>query len=258
MQNILVFAGTKQAGKSSAARYVVGSQLKRAGVLSHFEIDNDGHLLVNTRYEDVNGDIQDAMGILDIYRTDAEFLRYASEKIWPFCKVYSFATILKESAIAIFGLNPGEVYGNEADKNKLTKIKWKDLSKLTGDRTAVPDGYMTNRQVLQEFGTICRALKPNCWIEACYNQIIAEGYPYVVIDDGRYENEVDYGAERGSKTCLVTRQPFVDSHSSEKIHEVSRSKFQFILDNTNMTMEQKNTELENILVSAGWSTGIIS
>jgi len=257
MQNILVFGGTKQAGKSSAARYVVGSQLKRAGAISHFEINEDGHLLVNTKYDDVNGVTQDAMGILDIYRTDIDFVRYAAEKIWPHCKVYSFATILKESAIAIFGLNPAEVYGSDEDKNKLTKIKWSDLSALTG-RTDVPEGYMTNRQVLQEFGTICRKLKPDCWIAACYSQIIAEGYPNVIIDDCRYENEVDYGAARKANTVLLTRQPFVDDHSSEKIHEVSRSKFQFILDNANMTLEQKHNELENILVSAGWSTGIIS
>lgn len=257
MQKILVFAGNKQSGKSSSAKYVVGSQMKRAGALTHFEINPDGHLLVNTKYDDVNGVSQEAMGIMDIYRTDIEFLRYASEKIWPYCKVYSFATILKESCIAIFGLNPAEVYGSDDDKNKLTKIKWEDLVSLTGN-TAVPTGYLTNRQLLQEFGTICRTLKPDCWIEACYSQIIAEGYPNVVIDDGRYENEVDAGPKHNAQTVLLTKCPFNDAHSSEKVLEIPRNKFQFVIDNANMTLTEKNAKIDEVLITTGWNSGTIS
>lgn len=265
-QNVLVFAGTKQSGKSTAAKFIHGFRMKEAGSIRCFDISADGELLVNASFRDTNGDILETNNaILDIYRQDFEFGKYAHEKIWPYAKVYNFAEELKEACIRIFGLNPKNVYGSDEDKNQPTSIKWQDVWPLLSNgrkdeiiakyrKENYLNRFLSHREFLQDYGTLCRIIQPNCWVEACWRKIKDEGYPYIIIDDCRYENEVDISTGFGAKIVLLTLQPFKDSHSSEKIHTVDRKKFHFVLDNANMTIEEKHRELVKILNEVGWTT----
>lgn len=259
MQKILVFAGVKQSHKSTSCKYITASRMKRAGIIKSFHIDDEGDLIVPI------SDTENTTGVLDLKRTDNSFAQYAYENIWPHAKIYSFADELKLSAINIFGLNPKFIYGTDKDKETQTSIRWKDIARLLTPeryeqvRSKVNQGefkseFLSHRELLQEFGTLCRAFKPDCWIESCWNKIKDENWPFVLIDDCRYENEIDYSKQEGANIVLLTLQPFKDSHSSELIHNVDKSKFDYILDNAKMSFEQKNIELEKILIKFGWTT----
>lgn len=272
MQKVLVIAGTKQAGKSTAAKYITALRMQQAGNLRRFEIDKDGDLLVSSAIKTENG-VEEGFGVLDLYRTDEEFAKYAYEKIWPYTKIYSFANYLKDTAINIFSLNPKNIYGTDEDKGALTQIKWSKIWPLLSknrqdeitasvmkewnltDEKDVLDKYLSHRAFLQEFGSLCRQIDPDCWTNACWRDIKYEGFPYVIIDDCRYENEVDISNQNGAKILLLDKQLFKDSHASEQIHKVKKSKFHFILKNETMTLDEKHAELRVVLEKFGWNLG---
>lgn len=82
-QKILVFAGKKQSGKSSATNFVVGyilAQMGRRGNVNcpnNFTIDEDGTLIVDTILNDIDGNTVIEGGVLDLNRKDADFLIWA-------------------------------------------------------------------------------------------------------------------------------------------------------------------------------------
>lgn len=263
-QKVLVFAGTKQSGKSTSAKFIHGYRMREAGAIKWFDVSEEGELLVNAYFTDANGNkVETNNAILDIYRQDFDFAQYANEAIWPFAKVYSFASELKDSAIRIFGLNPQYIYGSDEDKNQPSTIMWPHIWTLLDEERQeeikdkynndISSRYLSHREVLQEFGTVCRKFYAPCWIQACFTRIKEEGYPFCIIDDCRYENEVDYATKEGAFLVLLDRQPFKnDTHSSEKIHSVDRKKFNYII--PEVSMKEKNEELVKVLQLAGWTT----
>lgn len=247
-QKVLVLAGTKQSGKSTAAKFIHGHLMKKGGIITAFRIDQDDDLLITLPTGEEC--------VLDIYREDDKFAAWARNSVWPYAKVYSFATELKETLIRVFSLNPDFVYGSDADKNTPTHIKWKDIWHLLPKErqkalASKKDGFLTHRELMQEFGTICRAFDPECWMRAAWSKLTDDGFPFCVIDDGRYENEVDYGNSRGAVVVRLTLQPFEDSHTSELIHKVPQSKFFTEIDNKNMTIDQKNDSIITLLDRIG-------
>jgi hypothetical protein len=267
MQKVLVFAGTKQSHKSTSAKYITGSRMKKAGLIKFFEIDNDGDLIVPTSVQGPDGELSEGRGVLDLRREDEDFARYAYENIWPLAKIYSFADGLKESAISIFSLNPKNIYGTDKDKEEPTTIVWKNVFDIlpAAAQTSLNEKYkdvknwkkqcMTHRELLQYFSDVCKVFDFDCWVKATWEKIKLEGFPYCIIDDCRFENEVDVSRANNADVILLTHQPFKDTHASEQIHKVDRAKFSYILDNADMTFEQKNEELEKILTKFGWNTG---
>jgi hypothetical protein len=268
-QQVLVIAGCRQAGKSTSAKFLHGLRLKEAGILGWFDLSEKGDLLVEAYHDDGNGEVYKTRdAILDIYRRDYEFAQYAHEKIWPFIKVESFAESLKQSCIEVFSLDPQNVYGNDDDKNKLTHVKWTSvwnvLSKERKEeiKNKYPNNVwkertLTHRELLQDFGTICRNFDEDCWVLACWTRIKNEKYPFIVIDDCRYLNEINISKENGAKIILLENQPIKDNHASEQVLNFDRSLFDFIIDNTKMTLAQKNEELTKIINSIGWSKAIL-
>ncbi len=243
-QKVLVIAGKKQSGKSTSAKFIHGYLMRAAGTIKDFRIDEDNDLLITlpTGQECV----------LNIYRQDYEFAKWAEKAVWPFAKVYSFAEELKQSVINIFGVAPQCVYGSDEDKNKPTHIKWKDIQTLIGPFRLAEvlhklDEFLSHRELLQEFGTICRLFYPDCWISSCWRKIKAEGWPFCIIDDCRYENEVDYSALQNAYIIRLSLSPYQDNHTSEQIDRVPSSKFYLDLDNKTLTIDQKNEELIKLL-----------
>lgn len=244
MQKVLVIAGKKQSGKSTSAKFIHGHLFKRAGKIADFRIDQDDDLLVTLPSGEEC--------LYDIYRQDFEFSQVARTEFWPYAKVYSFAEELKESCIRVFGVHPRGVYGTDEDKNKPTHIKWCDISNIVGVERYQEvqhrlGDFLTHRELLQEFGTICRTFYPDCWLNACWRKIKQEGFPFCIIDDCRYENEIDFSNAQNAYTLRLSLSKFNDNHSSEKIDKVPSSKFYCELDNQNMTIDQKNSELVKLL-----------
>jgi hypothetical protein len=259
-QKILVFAGPKQSGKDSGANFVAGYVLTQLGrrnpdspIPVDFQIDEFGKLLVNT--DDKN------FGVLDLNNNTPEFLQYASHYIWPYVKTYAFADTLKEIAVIVFGLTREQVYGTDDDKNTLTNIRWQDMCAFLPPRTVgniKKSGQykqnMTAREFLQYFGTnVCRKLYDGCWVDATFNRIKAEGYPFCIITDGRFENEVLSSKKNSAKIIKLNRTIYNDGHASEVgLKKVPNNKFNLIIDNNNMNIRDKNQKILDALSKWGW------
>lgn len=285
MQRVLLISGCKQSGKSSAMNYLGGYLLKQSGLsingtpVSQFQLDENGNLEFDSYF--VNPDTKEKVGEwsrLDITRQDEGFVDAARQFIWPVIKVQHFAELLKETAIVVFGLNREEVYGTDEQKNRLSPIKWESVYKLFPEKRpqikksvkkkkgevveAEPEvveqpvqEYMTNREFLEVWGTdIARGLHNECWIQALFTRILSEDYPLVVVPDCRFEDEIIYGREVPGielKVIRLLRNPFNGQHAAET-NLLNYEGFDAVIDNREMTQEEKGLELVNILRSWGW------
>ena len=272
-QKVLVFAGKKQSGKTSAARFVSGyimSQLGRRGfsfLPKNFDIDEEGHLIVDVLTSNVDGDIVTDYGVLDLDRRDDEFLEWAIPILWPHVKIYNFADTLKNIAIDVFGIPREIVYGTAEDKNKKTHIKWQDMCRFIPPRQVNTikkagryEDTMKVREFLQLFGTdVCRKLYDDCWVQSCYNNIWNDGSAVALIADARFVNEVKKSKEYGAKIIKLTRSVDADLHDSEKeVEKIHGSHVDLIIDNQYMTIREKNQAILDALYDWGWLSGHVN
>jgi hypothetical protein len=123
-------------------------------------------------------------------------------------------------------------------------------------------GPMTAREVLQYVGTdIFRKMYSNVWVDALIRQIKKEDSSYALICDVRFPNEVEGIQVAGGKVVRLTRNPAgnSDAHSSETALDKENfdwSKFDFILDNADMSINEQNKTLHTQLVEWGWAPGL--
>lgn len=238
MSNVLVLCGKKQSGKSTTAKFLYGREMVRLGLIETFNFNSDGDLLIPTTKTE-NG-----WGIFNIYDKSYEFVQSADHHIWPHIKVYSFADKLKLACHNIFGLPIDLMYGTDEDKAQLTNI----IKSIDGDSFT----YYTIREILQEFGTKVRELDPDTWVNRVCEQILDEQSNLSVIDDCRYPNELANVSGLDAVTIKFTKQldtSIIDTHSSETAFDnMSDDKFDFVIDNANMTLTEKHFAIEQILL----------
>jgi hypothetical protein len=251
---ILAFAGEKQSGKSSSGNFLAGLLLQEAGTIKRSRINEDGKLIVNALYKREDGSSYEDDGILDLDRRDPEFFEYASRKIWPFVKLYSFAEYLKETSINFFGLDRACVYGTNEQKNKPTTIKWATIKKFMKESYYEKTGFMTHREFMEFFGTdICRAILPSCHSQSCLKLIKEEAPQYAIIIDCRFEDELEAVKEAGGISVRLTRTLGEENKSkAEQINGLSPKKFTINIDNANMTINEKNDAILAGLHSINW------
>ena len=271
-QKILVLAGRKQSGKSSAANFIAGYALTQLGRKGqpfcpiNFTLDEDGNLIVNTVVTDADGQSVAGDGLLDLNRRDDDFYMWASNIMWPHIKLYNFADNLKQIAIQIFGMPADKVYGTNEDKAELTNVKWKDMAQFLPPRTVGElkkngkyEKKMTIREFLQYFGTnVCRKLLDSCWVDSCLNRVVAEASELAVIGDCRFPNEVKISKKAGAKIIKFTKKVDDDVHESEAaIDKVPDSQFDAVIDNQYMTLKEKNQAILDTLYEWGWLSGYV-
>ena len=248
-QRILGLSGSKQSGKTTTSNFIHGYQMRYHDVVTSFMMDEKGRILVNAVNIDDDGNEVEGMGELQLDRRDPAFLEFASVMIWPHVKSFSFADPLKAIAIQLFDLTEEQCFGTDEDKNTLTKIKWEDMpikSKQKGK------GFMTGREFLQAFGTnVCRKIKDQVWVDLCISNILTSGTKLAVIPDCRFANEVEAIQEAGGKVIRLTRQPYEDGHSSETALDGYEG-FDVTVDNQNMTIDETNMKIMEILREWGW------
>lgn len=269
-QKILVFAGKKQSGKSSAANFVTGyilAQMGRRGNTNcpnNFTIDEDGSLIVDTVVSDIDGNRVVEGGTLDLSRMDEDFIVWAYNILWPTVKIYAFADELKRIATTVFNIDPALVYGSDEDKNTPIHIKWKNMCLFLPPRkindlkkSEKYDKKMTVREFLQFFGTnICRVLDDDCWTRTCFNQIVADGSELAIIQDCRFANEVKAAKKIGAKVIKLTRTVQFDVHESENdLDKLGNDQFDLVIDNEYLTIREKNMAILDYLYQIGWLTG---
>lgn len=156
-------------------------------------------------------------------------------------KIYSFADPLKQDiCINILGLSYEQCYGSDDDKNSLTQLHWNNQQ-------------LTARDVMQIVGTeIFRAMYPNVWVNALINKILRDKVDIALISDCRFPNEVDIVKQHNGHVIRLTKNPFNSNHPSEKALDKSEydwNHFDFIINNEDLSIEQKNLKIKEYIES---------
>lgn len=147
--------------------------------------------------------------------------------------IYNFADPLKQMCINIFGLTYDQCYGSDESKNEYVNCLWPDSGKS-----------MTAREVMQYVGTnVFRKMQQNVWADATIRKIQDENLPLALIADCRFPNEVEAVKNAGGLVIKLNRNLYNSSHESETALDEDRyeqSNFDFIIDNRNMDIREKN------------------
>lgn len=253
--NVLGLAGRKRSGKDSSAKYFIGRLLVKNDIIERFDIDNDGNLLVNYQSGEEIG-----MGIFDIDRRDPAFVGYCAEMIWPVVKNYHFADELKTICMNLYGLTEEQCFGTTEQKESETSLIWNDFYGVFKKTELIPKGSertleskMTSREVLQTVSDMMKKVNAKCWCDCLLRQIKSEQVPNAIISDIRYDFEVDAIKSIGGKVIYLTRSVSEDSHSSENgFVDYDMSNFDAIIDNKDLSMADKNNQLDRILQEFGY------
>lgn len=277
MTNILAFFGSKTSGKSSSALFVYGSYMCSLGLVrGGFCIKEDGLWITDLFSDDT------FQGRFDPYRNNETMKAFLWENISPYVKLYSFADELKQFCIKVLGLRYEQCYGANADKDSLTELRWENIPGVicnnnefwtnfeslndrlrmegTGQIPFLPEdcgliskkeGFMTAREVMQYFGTnIVRKMYGPAWAKATLRKIKEDQPLLAIITDGRFEDECDEVRANNGKCVKLLRSPLKDEHESEKI-AIPDEKFDAIIDNSNMSLDEQNDELVKVLIPWG-------
>ena len=256
---LLAFAGSKQAGKSTCSNFLHGYQLRAQGVIEDFIIDEHGKLIIKTEIKQNGNEKEVGHTYLDTNRKDMEFVEWAMYNMWPYVKKYSFADSLKDLSISLFGISYEQAYGNEAYKSQqVPHLKWENMPGRT-KKNRKKSGPMTVREFLQYFGTnICRKMYEPVWVERCIKDIQQEEPLLGIIDDCRFGNEIEAVQNAGGKVIGLTRHPFNDDHSSERIIQDNPNAFDAIIDNQDMEIKDVCVHVIKQLNEWGWLGEVVS
>ena len=153
---------------------------------------------------------------------------------------------------------------------------WQGLSRQKVKSQVLECG-LTVREVLQEVGNFFRSLDPDFWVKQwkrkveCVKAELGPG-TLVLNSSVRYPNEVKAIQDMGGKVIRLTRTPYPeDQHESEVAldhcqevswavqerygrcwakKELTMDTFDYVLDNRNMTVEEQNEKVIEIV--KGW------
>lgn len=258
MTKILGLSGKKQSGKSTTANWIIGQQMLAVDMVSWIKIDEKGRLIVPAV---VNDELTE--GIFDPLSHDPNVQNMLAQYVWPVCKLYSFADILKMSACAIFGLEPGQVNGTDEEKNRPTNINWADVEKFLLPKTREANRAnigkrmpMTGRHILQVMGTdIFRTIHGDIWVAACLKNVMDDGADLAIVTDCRFPNEVEGIQKAGGKVVRFLRAPFADGdqHESETALD-DYVGFDHVFDNRELNITEQNEQTNHLLRDWGYDT----
>lgn len=245
---IVAFCGKKQSGKSSTAKFVCGNEMIRIGLIDNLTVQEDG---------DVGSTLSNGSQVVfDFDTKSSEAIDFYSRSVWPTVRKFSFADNLKFATHKIFGIPLQLLYGSDEDKNSITHIKLSDLYGLISinilnnlKKTMSADDFLSVRQILQLFGTnICRKMDDKCWVRGLISDVQSYGSELSLIDDCRFKNEVYSLREIGATLILFKKSLGNDSHISEKdLDDIDESVFDLVVDNSNMSLLDKNEYVMNWL-----------
>jgi len=274
-QQIIALSGKKGSGKSTSCNFMIGLHMLALGLVKeNFRIDPSGGLNIS----DINGD-KDFEGIFDVNRGTPAMEVFLADNLDPYVKLYSFADLLKtEVCMKILGLTYEQCYGTNEQKDSLTGLKWEDMPGVITEKTIenesgnmLPDcfdeqsieeqqkgldrlgliyhksGYMTSRETLQYFGSnVMRRAYNSVWVDATLRRIQGENAACAIICDCRFPNEVEGVQKAGGKVVRLTRSPYEDIHLSETPLDEGKfdwNKFDLVIKNENLTIDESNTQL---------------
>lgn len=254
---IIGIAGAKQSGKSSAAKLITGLVMKKLDIIDSYDMNSEGKLIVPYEINDGKA-IKRDMGIFDLDRRDEAFGVYLYERIWPHVKIYNFADSLKYLLANMFGVDLDKMFGTSEDKEASSNITWGQMVDIIPKKKLKKnirlDELMTNREVMQHFGDVLRNINDNCFINYLLKEIEREQCPVSLIADVRREAEIDAINAVGGRIIYLTRvTDNKETHDTENVlQNVDTTKFDIIIDNQNMSIQEKNISLVNELKDRGF------
>lgn len=267
MGKILGLAAKKQGGKNTSANFILGVYMFNLGIIKAFKITDQGQLWVN----DLLGN-KAARGIFDVTSINEHVRGFCESELDPYIKLYSFADSLKtDVCMNILGLTWEQCYGTDSHKNTATHLMWENMpGVITSEdewyHLKNPEnlnliyhepGFMTAREVLQVVGTnTFRKMYHDVWADTCLRKIEKDNPDFAIISDVRFPNEVDTIQKAGGKIMRLTRDACpADAHTSETALDKENfdwDKFDFIIDNANLTIEGQNEAIYKALHPIGW------
>jgi hypothetical protein len=260
MTKILGLSGKKQSGKSTTANWIIGQHMVSVDMVTWIKINPKGHLIVPAV---VDGKLVE--GRFDPLSKNPDVQTMLSQYVWPVVKLYSFADILKLSAMAIFGLEHEQVDGTNEQKDAPTKFMWPQFERFLLPETKKAhiatdwSKPMSGRHILQVMGTdIFRSIYGNVWVDACLKNVIDDGSDLAIITDCRFPNEVEGIQAAGGKVVRFLRAPFrgEDEHESETALDAwdvpGHGGFDYVFDNRELSIEQQNKATNRLLAKWGY------
>ena len=276
MTKIVALSGKKQSGKNTSANFLFGLSMwsildeeTKEPLIDYFKIDDKGRLIIPVDFGPEKGGVQP--GIFDPASREQAVQIFLSNFVWPHVKLYSFADAVKNICINVLGLKDEQCYGTDEQKNTPTNIRWKDVPGFPANKPLeklqklgfnlgedwTPEALMTARHVMQYVGTdIFRKMYPDVWVDTTMRNIQNEGSELAIITDCRFPNEVQGIQKAGGVVLRLKRAPFAgkDEHASEtqldpEVFDWSR--FNDVISNEDMTIEQQNEAVFNSLVKLG-------
>lgn len=261
MKHLIVTYGAKQSGKTTSMTAFYGYYLTGLGVFPNVNIDPSGKMSVIYNKKTNEGIY------FDVDDVSPAMLAFKADNIWAHIKHASFADALKESIVALFGVQRSHIYGTDEDKNRATPVKWDNalpfLSEERYDKNKHKSGtFLTIRELCQVFGTdICRELYQNCHLRSAVDKLAADNTNIGFIADGRFDNEFFYFDTDEAKELLgdtrvwrvkYTRNAHPDNPPGEQgLIEVDESLYDLVIDNKDLTTLQKNEIFINFFINKG-------
>lgn len=261
MKHLIITYAAKQAGKTTTATAIYGYYLTSLGVTPNAHFDDSGRMSIvynKKTNEGIYYDIDD---------NSPEMIDFNKKNVWGHVKHESFATALKDSIVALFGVKREHIYGTDDDKNRSTHIEWKNvlpfLSETRREKNKHKSGtYLTIRELCQVFGTdICRCIDEDCHLRSAVNKLIEYGSDISLIPDGRFDNEFFYFDKPEAKQLLgdtkvwrikLLRNSHPDNPPGEQgLPEVDENLYDLVVDNRNIGVLEKNEIIINFLIDRG-------
>lgn len=145
----------------------------------------------------------------------------------------TFARLIKQIAMNVFGATKEQVMGTDAQKNEPL------------------DNNFTAREIMKQVGLFFRTLDPLCFVRA-YKLNVAQQFhkDFILTDDVRYPEEVKAIQELGGVVIRLTRNPNADQHETETALDDYEG-FDFTLDNSEMTVQEQNNAIWGFLKEKG-------
>lgn len=254
--HIILLCGSKQSGKTTAATAIYGYHLTQVGAIPNAQIDESGKMSIVYDKESNKGIY------FDIDSMDPDFLRFKRTYCDKYVNHVGFADQLKLTCANLFQLDYKKITGTNAQKQELCDITWgniyktlsssnvKNIKKIYGQQE--PESLLTNRQFMEIFGTlVCREIKEDCHVLSAYNRIKLMDSEIVINTDCRFYNEF----------CIFEKDPDVikirllrdteksNAPSERGLDGVDESRFDLVIDNRDMSMQEKNNKIIDFLIS---------
>lgn len=260
---LLAFHGKKQSGKDTSVKIILGEVLKRIYNLPYYYVNSEqgnphyGELFVPAL---VNGETLDC-----VFNVKAG---NQNPQVAANIKIYSFADELKNTVcMKLLGLTHEQCWGTDEQKNTPTKYKWEDMpcvitdynfwfhtnDEYTKNLVYHEPGVMSAREVMQFVGTkLFRKMYSNVWVDATINNVLGDASQIALINDCRFPNEGDAIQAAGGKVIKLRRNEDSSDKDESETAMDNWGKFDWVMDNRNMTIDEQGAALLEKLIEWGW------